>query len=118
MDIRVFLSTMNFVHLESRERCSFRLGQVKRLSRRKGGNPVTRADIVVGAGPEFPSWGQESVNDSDGGPVFLPRKNERLIVRVSESATTTDRPPSEVRELLLSSSVALAESLAPSKISF
>src|ERR1051326_616839 len=90
MDICVLLTAMNFVHLESREGCPFRPGQVKGLTRREGGNPVTVADIVVGAGLEFSSWGKESVNDSEGRSFLLPAKNEGLVVRVSESASTAD----------------------------
>src|SRR5689334_12512687 len=90
MDIRILLTAMNFVHLESREDCPFRPGKVKGLTRREGGNPVTVADIVVGAGLEFSSWGKESVNDSEGGSLLLPTKNEGLVVRVSESSPTAD----------------------------
>src|SRR5437667_8759925 len=110
---------MNFVHLESREGCPFHLGQIKRLARREGGDPITRADVVIGAGLEFPSWGQESVNRPDGGPILLPAKNERLVIRVTKAAPPLIGPTaSEVRELLLISRVAVSESLAPPKIAF
>ena len=60
MDIGVLLSAVNFVHLKSREGGPFRSRHVKGLTRRESGNPVTVAHIVVGAGLEFPSWGEES----------------------------------------------------------
>src|SRR5215469_2412546 len=60
--------------------------------------PVAGADIVVGTNIKFPGRRKESVNSPNICPLCAPSENERLIIRVGQSATTTDSSRSIRRE--------------------
>src|SRR5438093_11057465 len=83
---------MEFVHLEAGNRGRLIFCQIERLPRRQSMSPITRTDVVARTGVESTGRRQEAVDRPDVGAFRLPGEDERLIIRVGQSAAATERP--------------------------